>query len=101
MKFKGVIFDLDGTLVNSLEDISDAMNSILKELHYPTHTYETFQYFIGSGLRKLISNALPDTHTNEIEIQRCYDKMIAVYSENCTTKTKPYEGILELLVELK
>ncbi|HEX9151954.1 MAG TPA: HAD hydrolase-like protein, partial [Flavobacterium sp.] len=45
MKFKGIIFDLDGTLVNSLEDIADAMNSVLQGLNFPTHSYDTYQYF--------------------------------------------------------
>lgn len=101
MKFKGVIFDLDGTLVNSLEDISDAMNTVLHELHYPTHTYDAYQYFIGSGLRNLVSKALPSTNNSETDIQDCYDRMITAYRQNCTHKTKAYNGIFDLLTELK
>ncbi len=101
MKFKGVIFDLDGTLVNSLEDISDAMNIVLQECNYPTHTYEVYQYFIGSGLRNLVSKALPSTNNDAVEVERCYDLMLNVYREICTNKTKAYEGITELLTELK
>lgn len=97
MKFKGIIFDLDGTLVNSLHDISDAMNIVLKSLNHPTHTYDTYQYFIGSGLRNLISKALPATHNSDEEIESCFESMIKEYREICTFKTKPYEGILELL----
>ncbi|OOG77783.1 HAD family hydrolase [Flavobacterium sp. A45] len=100
MKFKGVIFDLDGTLVNSLEDIADAMNSVLQNLNYPTHNYETYQYFIGSGLRNLVSKALPEKHNDEKHIDRCYQLMIEEYSDNCTRKTKPYDGIIELLNHL-
>ncbi|TDD94122.1 HAD family hydrolase [Flavobacterium cellulosilyticum] len=100
MKFKGVIFDLDGTLVNSLEDISDAMNAVLQGLHYPTHSYTAYQYFIGSGLRNLVSKALPDTHNNANQIDICYDLMIEVYSNSCTNKTKSYDGIFELLDHL-
>lgn len=101
MKFKGIIFDLDGTLVNSLEDIADAMNTVLQKLQYPTHTYEAYQYFIGSGLRNLVSKAIPTNNNSETEIQRCYDMMLNVYRENCTCKTKAYDGIFELLTELK
>ena len=101
MKFKGVIFDLDGTLVNSLEDISDAMNTVLLELDHPTHTYQIYQYFIGSGLRNLVAKALPATANSEKEIDQCYQKMIVVYSKNCTKKTKAYKGIFDLLNELK
>jgi len=100
MKFKGIIFDLDGTLVNSLEDISDAMNTVLTGLNYPTHTYDTYQYFIGSGLRNLVSKALPASNNSEEQIENCFDCMIETYREVCTIKTKPYDGILELLDNL-
>lgn len=101
MKFKGIIFDLDGTLVNSLEDIADAMNKVLQDLNYPTHGYEDYQYFIGSGLRNLVSKALPETNNDETQIEHCYDLMVEVYRDNCTNHTKPYDGIVELLEELR
>lgn len=100
MKFKGIIFDLDGTLVNSLEDISDAMNTVLTNLNYPTHTYDTYQYFIGSGLRNLVSKALPVSNNTEDQIETCFDCIITEYRKICTLKTKPYEGIIELLDNL-
>lgn len=100
MKFKGVIFDLDGTLVNSLEDIADAMNTVLQNLNYPTHNYDAYQYFIGSGLRNLVSKALPSTHNNEKHIDDCYQLMIENYRDNCTRKTAAYDGIFELLDQL-
>jgi len=101
MKYKGIIFDLDGTLVNSLEDISDAMNTVLTGLKYPTHTYDTYQYFIGSGLRNLVSKALPASNNSDEQIEICFNCMIETYREVCTIKTKPYAGILELLDNLK
>lgn len=100
MKYKGVIFDLDGTLVNSLEDIADAMNKVLINLNYPTHSYESYQYFIGSGLRNLVSKSLPETHNHEQHIDKCYQLMIEEYTNNCTRKTKAYEGIALLLDHL-
>ena len=100
MKFKGIIFDLDGTLVNSLEDISDAMNSVLQDLNYPTHTYDDYQYFIGSGLRNLVSKALPASNNSVGEIETCFEIMVKEYRETCTLKTKPYAGIIELLDNL-
>ncbi|MDQ6470335.1 HAD family hydrolase [Flavobacterium sp. LHD-80] len=100
MKFKGIIFDLDGTLVDSLHDISDAMNTILQSLNYPTHTYETYQYFIGSGLRNLVSKALPSSNNNEEQIEICFNLMVNEYRKICTLKTKPYTGIVELLDSL-
>ncbi|MBP6550451.1 MAG: HAD family hydrolase [Flavobacterium sp.] len=101
MKFKGIIFDLDGTLVNSLEDIADAMNKVLQSLDYPTHSYDDYQYFIGSGLRNLVSKALPETNNDENQIEKSLNSMIDVYRDNCTNQTKAYQGIVELLNELK
>ncbi len=101
MKYKGIIFDLDGTLVNSVEDIANAMNSVLKSLNFPTHSYEDYQYFVGSGLRNLVSKALPSSHNDETQIDHCFQLMIEVYRENCTHQTKYYEGIIELLDYLK
>ncbi|MEO8239714.1 MAG: HAD family hydrolase [Flavobacterium sp.] len=100
MKFKGIIFDLDGTLVNSLEDIADSMNKVLQDLNYPTHSYDVFQYFIGSGLRNTVTKALPASNNTDEQIEICFERMIKGYSKSCTLKTKPYEGIIELLDHL-
>ena len=100
MGFKGVIFDLDGTLVNSLEDIADAMNHVLISQNYSTHSYEDYQYFIGSGLRNLVTKALPENHKNENQIDHSYDLMVQEYRTICTRKTKQYDGIFELLDQL-
>ena len=97
MKVKGVIFDLDGTLVNSLQDIADSMNIVLKSYNYPTHSYEKHQSFIGSGIRSLVIKSLPLVHNDEIHIDSCFNSMIEVYRDKCTHKTKPYDGIIELL----
>ena len=88
---------MDGTLVNSLEDIADAMNNVLVHLDYPIHSYETYQYFIGSGLRNLVGKSLPESSADEKHIDYCYDLMIEQYRAICTRKTKPYEGIVVLL----
>jgi phosphoglycolate phosphatase len=102
MAYKGVIFDLDGTLVNSIEDLADAMNTVLKTHNYPTHDYETYKTFVGSGIKSLVINALPEQlKTNETQIDTCFDAMKRIYSENCTVKTKAYNGIYELLEPLK
>jgi phosphoglycolate phosphatase len=97
MKFKAVIFDLDGTLINSLEDIADSMNTVLKTNKYPTHNYEAYNYFIGSGTRNLVAKALPENHSTENEIESCYADLMTVYSDNCSNKTKPYDHIITLL----
>jgi len=97
MKCKGVIFDLDGTLVDSLKDIANAMNTVLLKLDYTTHSYEQYQFFIGSGLRNLVSKSLPEIHQDESQIDYCYQLMVDEYRNNCTNQTKPYDGIIELL----
>jgi len=101
MKFKAVLFDLDGTLVNSLIDIADSINKVLQERNFPTHSYEIINDFIGSGLRNLVTKALPETHKDEATIESTFQAMMATYRENCTNKTSAYDGIMELLYQLK
>lgn len=100
MGFKGVVFDLDGTLVNSIEDISDSMNLVLRDAGFEEYNYKTYETFIGNGIRSLVIKALPDSVTSESEIDLYFNKMLTVYAENCTNKTAPYDGILELLEKL-
>lgn len=101
MKFKAVLFDLDGTLVNSLIDIADSMNKVLENRNLPTHDYETINSFIGSGLLNLVKKALPETYKNEENIQSCFEEMIMLYRENCINKTYAYDGIVALLDQLR
>ncbi|MDP4196625.1 MAG: HAD hydrolase-like protein, partial [Bacteroidota bacterium] len=60
MKFEGIIFDLDGTMANTLEDLSDSMNRVLAEKCFPTHSYELYKTIIGKGLRNLVTSSLPE-----------------------------------------
>lgn len=101
MTYKAIIFDLDGTLVNSIYDIADSMNTVLKSYNYPTHDYEAYKIFVGSGIKSLVVKALPETHNNEEQVKRCFDEMMVIYKDNCTNKTKAYDGIIELLDQLK
>ncbi|AGA69683.1 haloacid dehalogenase superfamily enzyme, subfamily IA [Desulfitobacterium dichloroeliminans LMG P-21439] len=96
----GIIFDLDGTLVDSLVDLADSMNKVLANKSYPTHTLAEYQYFIGNGIRNLVRKALPDTVQNEVEITQCFDAMMEDYAQHCLDKTKPYPGIIELLEQI-
>jgi phosphoglycolate phosphatase len=100
MNYRGIIFDLDGTLVNSLEDLADSMNSILQRYNFPVHSVPTYKQLIGNGIRNLVFKALPEANRDKALINTCYDLMIEVYRENAVKKTKPYEGISELLDEL-
>ncbi|MEY2869481.1 MAG: hypothetical protein RIR01_1972 [Bacteroidota bacterium] len=101
MKFKAVLFDLDGTLVNSLIDIANSINKVLQERNFPTHSHEVINDFIGSGLRNLVTKALPESHKDEATIESTFQAMMAAYRENCTNETSAYDGIMELLDKLK
>ncbi|GAA4952606.1 HAD family hydrolase [Algibacter agarivorans] len=101
MAFKAVIFDLDGTLVNSIEDLADAMNTSLSNYDFPTHGYDAYQGFIGNGIKSLVTKALPETNRDDQQIKRSFAGMMDIYSSNCTNKTKPYDGIIEMLDALK
>ena len=97
---KGVIFDLDGTLANSIEDIADSMNQVLKENNFPTHDYPTYKTFVGRGVRSLVEKSLPMENRSEEEIEKNFERMMAVYDENCIVKTCLYPGIKDLLNSL-
>lgn len=101
MSYKAVIFDLDGTLVNSIEDIADAMNEALEIYNYPTHSYDVYKGLIGNGIKNLVTKALPETHRDEAQVRRSFESMMAIYRQHCSDKTKPYDGIIELLDTLK
>lgn len=100
MKYKAVIFDLDGTLLDTLEDLADSVNHVLKEAGYPTRTIEEVRAFVGNGIRKLIERSVPEsTPISAIDI--VHKNFIEYYREHCMEKTKPYEGIMELLHTLQ
>ncbi|MDP4186099.1 MAG: HAD family hydrolase [Bacteroidota bacterium] len=101
MNFKGIIFDLDGTLINSLEDLADSMNNVLHHFNYPVHEVAAYNFFIGKGIRNLVRVTLPEPNRDEQTVEKCYRMMMETYSNNCINKTKPYNGIIDLLCELK
>ena len=100
-KFDGVIFDLDGTLVDTLEDIGDAMDRVLALEGAPGHTYEEYRYLIGRGIRNLVTEALPAELRSDERVARCYERMIDDYGRNSLVKTRPYEGVPELVRALR
>lgn len=100
MKYKLAIFDLDGTILDTLEDLADAVNYALGECGCPLRTIEEVRRFVGNGIRKLIERAVPAGLTEE-EINRVHQIFSAYYQEHCADKTRPYEGILPLLKRLQ
>lgn len=97
MRFDAVIFDLDGTLVDTLEDIGDAMNRVLAAEGAPGHDYEAYRYLVGRGLWNLAEQALPPGLRDAVTVERCYERMLADYSAHSLVKTRPYDGVREVL----
>ena len=101
-----VIFDLDGTLLNTIADLGTACNHALKALGYPTHSLDEYPRLVGNGVNKLIERALPAeaktscNRTHEL-IQRMRSEFIPYYNAHNLDLTRPYEGIVEMLGALK
>lgn len=98
---KLIVFDLDGTLVNSLADLAAATNISLKKFGYPEHELEKFRYFVGDGVPKLLERAVPESERSAerlAEMKKCFD---AYYNTHFADNTNPYDGIPQLLVEIK
>jgi phosphoglycolate phosphatase len=100
-RFDGVLFDLDGTLADTLEDLADAMNRVLRGEGLPEHTYAGYQRMIGHGIHELVRAALPADGRDEATITRCFEMMMADYGEHSLVKTHPYAGVPELLRALR
>ena len=100
MKYMIAIFDLDGTILNTLEDLADSTNYALKTCGYPERTMDEVRQFVGNGIRKLMERAVPEGIPVE-EIDRVHETFTAHYKVHCADKTRPYDGIMELLQNLK
>ena len=100
MSFNAIIFDLDGTLLNTLGDISDSVNRILSDEGFPNHTEEKIRSFIGHGIKSLIYNSLPPDERDNYSVQNYLNAFRKDYSDNYYKKTLPYNGIIEMLNEL-
>ncbi len=98
--YRTVIFDLDGTLLNTLEDLKDSVNEILKQHGYSERSLSEIRSFVGNGAANLIRRALPEGSSQE-EIGNCLKEYSAYYFAHSRIKTCPYEGILNMLKELK
>lgn len=97
MKFKAAIFDLDGTLLNSLADLADSMNQVLERNRLPQHELAAYRYFVGDGIEMLVQRALPFQVAGERELQRFVREMKSEYARRWICKTRPYPGVPEML----
>jgi phosphoglycolate phosphatase len=103
VKYRAVIFDLDGTLLDSIDDLADCMNAALAACGLPTHPdVAAHKYFVGDGVRNYVLRVLPERLRGDdkaiAQLTRIYR---ANYSQGWKNKTKPYDGIIDLLDELK
>ncbi len=97
---KAVIFDLDGTLLDTLCDLGDSVNRMLEKFGFPTHTYEEIKNMVGNGARRLAFNAIPGGEQNE-RAEECAEYFMSNYHDDANKKTKPYRGIPEILAALR
>jgi phosphoglycolate phosphatase len=100
MSYNAILFDLDGTLLDTLEDIADAANRVLSERGFPKHNPDLYRYFVGEGAAIMIRRALPEDKRHEDIIRDCLGAFLKDYGRNWKVKTEPYKGIPELLDSL-
>jgi len=96
---KAVIFDLDGTLLDTLTDIMESVNKVLEKYQFPTHDLEAYKYFIGSGIGVLTQKAFPQD-ISKADFELYLDEVMIEYESRQTLKTKPYPGIIDMLESL-
>lgn len=94
------IFDLDGTLLNTISDLGTACNHTLSSLSLPTYPLEAYPMMVGNGITRLIERSLPPEHRDTATVARARDIFLQFYTKHCTDLTRPYDGIPQLLQEI-
>jgi len=100
MDCKAIIFDMDGTLLDTLGDIADAANRVMTSRGYPVHSHEAYKGFVGNGARKLIQRALPPDRLSTPTVETCLKAFIEDYQDHWSVATRPYPGITDLIAGL-
>lgn len=98
---KLIIFDLDGTLLNTIADLAAATNQALQHYGYPTHETEAYRFFVGNGINKLFERALPEGERTEENIGKIRSRFVPYYDEHNADLSRPYPGIPEVLETLQ
>ena len=98
---RAVIFDLDGTLLNTLDDLADSANFSLSQRGYPVHETERYKIFVGNGTNNLMERILPEDKRTPEELACLLDIFVERYAAHSLDKTRPYDGIAELLRALE
>lgn len=99
-RFQAILFDLDGTLLDTLADIANATNAALIRLGFPTHPRDAYRYFLGGGMDYLVRRAIPEGFNDTETLKKCHEAIIDEYRSRWAQNTRPYPGIAELLAEL-
>lgn len=100
-RFEAVLFDLDGTLLDTLEDLGDSMNAVLEARGFPGHGLEAYRYFVGDGIEKLVWRTLPEESRDAETVAAAVEEMRAAYGQRWNVKSRPYDGVDVLLLELR
>lgn len=99
-KINTVVFDMDGTVLNTIDDLATSVNYAMEKFGFPQRTVEDYRRAVGNGIRRAIELTVPEGTSQEV-----IDEMVPVfkehYDEHCLDKTRPYDGIIELMIELK
>lgn len=98
---KLVIFDLDGTLLNTIADLAQSTNHALSRLGYPTHEVDKYNFMVGNGINKLFERALPEGEKSEENVLRVRNEFIPYYDVHNADESRPYPGIPDLLKQLQ
>ena len=101
MKFDGVIFDLDGTLLDTIDDLTDSVNAALSELHLPLLDYRDVMARVGNGFRVLLERSIPESMSSQENLDIAYNAFVEKYQQCYADDTEAYEGIKQLVSELK
>ena len=100
MRYRLAVFDLDGTILNTLDDLADSLNFALKSSGFPERSIDEVRNFVGNGIRKLIERGVP-AGTDTAAIDKVHSDFTAHYKAHCADKTRPYDGITELHCRLR
>lgn len=98
--YRAVLFDMDGTLLDTLMDLATSGNRMLESRNFPTHPLEAYRYFVGAGARNLVTRVLPKANRDDATISSCLETFLEIYDRNWNEQTDLYPGIDEMLDSL-